>query len=244
MSNVKIPLIGISLDYETSKTYANYPWYALRENYITAITSKNAHCILLPYDLDAVDHYLQIIDGIVITGGNFDVDPSYYGADRNKHTMPKDNRTKFEFAITKKAIKMNMPLLGICGGEQLLNVVMNGTLIQHIPDEVSNHLIHEQSEAKHILTHSIKINPKSKFANIVGAENMMVNSTHHQAVKEIGQDLIICANAPDGVIEAIEHEYNDFCIGVQWHPEYESSTQDKALFSAFITASNQYLNGK
>lgn len=234
---MKKPIIGITLDYETTETYSKYPWYALRENYITAIEKSGGIPLPLPHEVSLVDEYFSMIDGLVITGGNFDVDPKYYGEEiSSERVVLKDKRTQFEFAICKKAIENNLPILGICGGEQLLNVVMGGSLIQHIPDEVDTNIDHEQKTPKHLPSHEVLVEKNTLLHAITKLEKFNVNSTHHQAVKNIGKGVIVSAKAPDGVIEAIEKSNHKFCLCVQWHPEYYEQEHDKKIFESFIQA--------
>lgn len=234
---MKIPVIGFTLDWRESGTYSNYPWYALRENYCTAIAQEGALPVLLPFDLDKIEAYLDLIDGLIVTGGDFDVDPAYYGeVSRHERVVPIKKRTEFEYIIVKKALGRNMPILGICGGHQLMNVVLGGTLIQHIPDEVVSDLFHEQPNPRHEPGHYIDIQPGTLLHNITHQTRAHVNSAHHQAVKATGEGVMINAYAPDGVIEGIEHPGYKFCVGVQWHPEFILSPFDKSIFEAFVKA--------
>ncbi|ETN97457.1 gamma-glutamyl-gamma-aminobutyrate hydrolase [Reticulomyxa filosa] len=163
-----IPVIGITLDHETSTTYSNYPWYALRENYVTSIESLGGIPLLLPYTIGKEGLYLNIIDGLLITGGNFDINPSFYQEEVNSDKVVlKDKRTEFEFNITKQAIERKIPILGVCGGQQLLNVILGGSLIQHIPDYIDSSIQHEQTEPKHLPTHTIEIEEDTFLFNIL-----------------------------------------------------------------------------
>ena len=167
-----------------------------------------------------IDKFIAIIDGIIITGGDFDIDPKIYGETIiSEKVSTKDDRTKFEFEITKKAIKIGLPILGICGGQQLLNVVLGGTLIQHIPDSIKGEINHEQPNPRDEPSHQIDIIKNTKLHKITNTEKMFVNSAHHQAVK-IRKGLIVNSSSKDGVIEGIEKPDVEFCIGVQWHPEF------------------------
>src|ERR1700746_1792306 len=131
------PGIGLTLDHEPPGGYSKFPWYAIRENYCNAVRHAGGLPILLPHDPDAAAAYLDQIDGLIVTGGGFDVDPALFGAaTRHPTVKTKDRRTAFELAAARGALARAMPVLGICGGQQLLNVVLGGTLIQHIPDEV------------------------------------------------------------------------------------------------------------
>jgi putative glutamine amidotransferase len=238
---VNRPIIGITLDHEKPGGYSNYPWYALRESYFNAIYNQGGLPIALPYHPDLAEQYFKMINGLVITGGNFDIDPSLYGEKiTSDKVITKDIRTNFEIAITNLALKNQMPILGICGGHQLINVILGGSLIQHIPDSVPNCLIHEQPEPKHLPWHDIMITSGSLLHKITGFTTIKVNSTHHQAIKEAAPEMLVCAIAADGVIEAIEHKTHPFCLGVEWHPEYENIAADSAIFKSFINATIKY----
>lgn len=231
------PVIGITLDSEAPGGYSNLPWYALRENYADAVAAAGGLPLPLPHEPDRAAEYLDLIDGLVITGGAFDVDPSLFGAgERHPTVVTKDRRTAFELAVTRGAIERDLPILGICGGQQLLHVVLGGQLIQHIPDEVPEALAHEQPNPRDEPGHSVAVKPGTLLHRIVGTERLDVNSAHHQAAKGEPDGVIINAVAPDGVIEGIEAVDRTFCIGVQWHPEYGVSAGDAAIFQAFIKA--------
>lgn len=231
------PIVGITLDSEQPGGYSKFPWYAVRENYCGAITGAGGLPLPLPHEPDIAESYLDTIDALVITGGAFDVDPSLFG-DTTRHdtVITKDRRTNFEIAVTRGAIARDMPVLGICGGQQLLNVVLGGTLIQHIPDEVADALAHEQPNPRDEAGHDVTVSPGTLLHKITGTETMSVNSAHHQAVRTIGEDVVIDAVAPDGVIEGIELPGKRFCLGVQWHPEFCIDPGDSKIFDAFIEA--------
>ena len=231
------PVIGLTLDHEPTGGYSKQPWYALRENYCAAVAAAGGLPVLLPHEPARATEYLDILDGLIVTGGAFDVDPKLFGA-KTKHesVSTKDRRTAFELAICKDALEADTPILGICGGEQLLNVALGGTLIQHIPDEVKNALAHEQPNPRTEPGHSVAIAKNSLLHRITGALQLEVNSAHHQAVKDVAPGMVADAVAPDGVIEGVEDPKRRFCLGVQWHPEYLLSEGDKRIFSAFIAA--------
>jgi putative glutamine amidotransferase len=234
----KAPIsVGITLDYETNGGYSKLPWYALRENYCAAVSGLGALPIPLPHEVEQVDSYLDLIDGLIITGGAFDVSPEYYG-DQAKHekTSTKDRRTQFEFAITRGAIERKIPVLGICGGEQLLNVVLGGTLIQHIPDTVKNALEHEQKNPRTEPGHLVKVVAGTLLHKIVGKNTVNVNTAHHQAIAKPAPGTVVNATTSDGVIEGIELPSHPFCLGVQWHPEYHVDPTDENIFKAFLDA--------
>src|SRR6185437_10802005 len=190
------PIIGLTLDREPPGGYSKtHPWYALRENYCTAIAAA-----------------------------------------RGASVTTKDRRTAFELAITRGAVASDRPVLGICGGQQLLNVALGGTLVQHIPDEIPGALAHEQPNPRSEPGHRVRLLPGTLLRRIAEADELPVNSAHHQAVKEPAPGLVVDAVAEDGVIEGIEDPRRRFCLGVQWHPEYLLSDGDARLFAAFIAA--------
>ncbi len=231
------PVIGITLDSEETGGYAKLPWYALRKNYSEAVVRAGGLPVHLGHEPELAADILDLVDGLVVTGGAFDVDPALFGAaDRHPSVILKTRRTAFELAIVKGALERDLPILGICGGQQLLNVALGGTLIQHIPDEVAGALAHEQPNPRTEPGHEVKVLAGSKLAAIVGAGHIPVNSAHHQAVKTVAPGCAPCAVASDGVIEAIEDPRRRFCVGVQWHPEYDISPADAALFRALVQA--------
>ncbi len=234
------PVIGVTLDSEPAGGYAKLPWYALRENYCDVLADAGAAPIALPHEPELVDRYLELIDGLVVTGGAFDVDPGLYGAaERHSTVKLKERRTRFEWAITKGAVERDLPLLGICGGQQLLNVVLGGTLIQHIPDALPEALAHEQPNPRTEPGHEVIVEPGTLLHRLTGAERLSVNSAHHQAAEAVGPRIIVSGRAPDGVIEAIEDPRRTFCLGVQWHPEYRIDRGDAAIVRALVAAAGR-----
>ena len=231
------PVIGVTLDGEPAGGYAKMPWYALRENYMDVLSAAGAAPVALPHDLDRVDDYLDLLDGLVVTGGAFDVDPALYGGGPRHATVTlKERRTRFEWAITEGSLALDLPILGICGGQQLLNVVLGGGLIQHIPDRVPDALPHEQPNPRDQPGHEVSVLPGSLLHRVTGAATLNVNSAHHQAADGVGPGVVVSAQAPDGVVEAIERPASRFCLGVQWHPEYLVDPGDAKIVAAFVEA--------
>ena len=231
---MKKPIIGVTLDNEESGSYSKFPWYAIRINYINSIVSSNGIPLMLPSKPELADYYFNLIDGVLITGGDFDIDPKLYGEKKSKNVVRVDKpRTDFEIKIARLALKKNKPILGICGGQQLLNVALNGSLIQHI---TKTNIKHEQVQPRNKATHKVQVNLKSKLYKIVKKKEFRVNSAHHQAIKKIGKKLDINAIAEDGIIEGIESKNHKFFIGIQWHPEFLITNCDKRIFKAFIKA--------
>ncbi len=231
------PVIGITVDAEPAGGYSKFPWFALRRNYCDAVARAGGVPLLLPHAPEHGDRYLSLIDGLIISGGAFDVDPRLFGADVVHPTVQtKDERTAFEIAMTRGALARDLPLLGICGGQQLLHVLLGGTLIQHIPDTIEDALAHEQPNPRDEPGHTVRIIPGTRLRAIVGVDELAVNSAHHQAAGDAPPGVVVNAMAPDGVIEGIEAESRRFCIGVQWHPEFGLNSGDLRLFSALIAA--------
>jgi putative glutamine amidotransferase len=243
----KKPLIGIVPDYRegSEKGYSVRNYYALRANHVEMINQAGGAAVILTYDYDLIDSYLDAIDGLMIVGGYFDINPKRYG-DEEIHESVKLNevRENFEEAIVSKALKSNLPYFGICNGMQLLNVLNGGKVIQHIPDE-ENFINHEQSHIAgfnnyETAYHDILIEKSSRLFAIIGQEKIKTNSSHHQAAKHVGRGLNICARAEDGIIEAIENPNHPFCLGVQWHPEFNCSKADEKLFIEFVKAAQNF----
>lgn len=231
------PAIGVTLDSEPPGGYAKQPWYALRENYCDVLAEVGGLPLALPHEPDLVEDYLARLDGLVITGGAFDIDPALYGAaERHATVRLKERRTRFEWAITERALALDLPILGICGGQQLLNVVLGGRLIQHIPDAVPDALPHEQPNPRTEPGHEVLVEPGTLLHRLTRAERLLVNSAHHQAAETVGPGIVVSGRAPDGVIEAIEDPRRRFCLGVQWHPEYRIDAGDTAILEGFVAA--------
>ncbi len=231
------PLIGLTLDTEEAGGWSRLPWYALRRNYFSAVAQHGALPVALPHHATLAAEYVAALDGLLVTGGAFDVDPALWGdeAVHPKVTL-KPGRTDFELAATRAALAAGKPVLGICGGQQLLAVALGATLIQHIPDAVPGALPHEQPNPRDQPGHAVRIAPGTLLADIVGVGEMHVNSAHHQAVREVRGATVVNATAPDGVIEGIESRAHRFALGVQWHPEYGVDPADERILAAFVDA--------
>ena len=182
---------------------------------------------------------LDRLDGILVTGGNFDIDPSLYG-EKPLGALGeiKKERTEFELELISLALERDLPLLGVCGGQQAINVALGGSLYQDIATQVPDATEHQQKAPKAHSSHSIRIHPGTKLHQIVGRRVLEVNTTHHQAVKRPGRGLITNATAEDGIIEGIESKNHSLVLGVQWHPEFltEGDVSQRNIFSSLISA--------
>lgn len=231
------PLVGITLDSEEPGGWSRYPWYALRQNYASAVAEAGGLPVALPHDAALAEAWLDRLDALIVTGGAFDIDPAIYGESETHETVTlKTGRTAAELALLRGALARDLPVLGICGGEQLMAVALGGTLVQHIPESFPEALAHEQKTRHDEPGHAVAVTPGSLLARITGTTEMLVNTSHHQAVRSVPEGVIINAIAPDGVIEGVEDPRYRFCLGVQWHPEFHTDQGDARIFAALIEA--------
>ena len=232
------PLIAITPDLSQSTGRPGRPpspRYELKVAYADAVLAAGGLPVVLPYAEDeaAPAEAVARCDGLVITGGAFDIPPELYGAKPGGRLGPiKPGRTAYEPRVLRAALEADKPVLGVCGGMQLLAVELGGTLFQHIADEVPGALDHEQKHDPRQPGHAVRILPGTMLEAIVGGAELEVNSTHHQAVREPGRARI-CAVSPDRVIEAIELP-GKFALGVQWHPELLEGPGHLALYRALV----------
>jgi putative glutamine amidotransferase len=228
------PVIALTLDYEQPGGYSKLPWYALRENYCSAVVRAGGLPILLPHEPEQVAAYLDRLDGLVVTGGAFDVDPALFGAaTRHAAVTTKDRRTQFELAITRAALAADKPVLGICGGQQLLNVALGGTLVQHLPDDVG-HTDHRRSLGSFDnADHDVRLAPGSLAARACGELRHATKSHHHQAVDALGDGIAATGwSVLDDLVEAIEVPEAHWALGVQWHPEVDPRSRVVRAFAS------------
>src|SRR6202167_6299929 len=189
---------------------------------------------------------LDSLDGLLLTGGT-DVNPVHYGQGRLRDSeSPDDERDALELRLVREALAADLPVLGICRGLQLLNVALDGSLIQHLANTPVHQVRPKGAESGwHPAAHQIRVEPNTRLAEIIGAGEHEVNSRHHQAVDRLGRGLIVSARSEDGVIEGIEKAGAAFAVGVQWHPEDRifASEADRKLFTAFAEAMSRSLAG-
>ncbi len=229
------PRIGVTLDVDSERQR-----YEIQQAYLDAVLGAGGLPILLPHAQPVAAAYLALLDGLVVSGGDFDVPPELYGEARREACGPaKPERTRFEKELVEAALAGGLPVLGICGGMQLLNVVRGGTLHQDLRTDAGI-TGHEQPPPKDLPTHAIKLASGTLLARLLGAggPEHRVNSTHHQAVKDPGIGVLVAATAPDGVIEAIELPDLTFAMGVQWHPEavVKHDRRQAGIFAGLVEA--------
>lgn len=237
------PVIGITPDYSDgvrkNSRSRGEPTYFLRARYVEAIKDLGGIPFLLPILKTSAlqSDLLKRIDGLLITGSGPDLDPRLYGErPKARFKIMSGKRAGFELGLAQRALERNLPVLGICGGLQLLNVAMGGSLIQDIPAQTEEPLSHRQDSAATRPSHSVTIIPKTRLSRILRVGRLRVNSSHHQAAKRVASGLVVCAVAPDGIIEALESPVHRFVIGVQWHPEflYRKDEVSRRLFRSFL----------
>ena len=238
------PLIGVT----TSITVGREPERAyLNSAYMAAIQEAGGIPVPIPPQLEerAQKEIFAILDGFLLTGGG-DMDPATFNEAPHPtlyEVAPK--RDRLEIALVRSALEMRKPLLAVCRGIQVLNVALGGSLFQDVASDPGTQIQHQQEKdgkPRNEPTHPVKIVAGSRLAQVLGATELLVNSMHHQAVKEPGRGLVPVAFAPDMVVEGVEPEDPDpnrFLLGIQWHPEELTRTDPSArrLFSALVDAS-------
>lgn len=223
------PIIGLS-----PRTKNENGEYSIKEKYMNYIKKIGGEPIVLQPLLTSVRSYVDKVDGILLLGDRKDIHPSFYneGVIYERDFM-EDSLVRFEIALVKEAKSQDKPVLAICYGHQLLNVVFDGTLYQSIPDHVNKIINHQKSKDT---MHEITIKEDTLLHRILKEEKTIVNSNHHQGIRDVGKELKACAFSEDGLCEAIEHEKAYFILGVQWHPERLKKKSSSKLFKAFINA--------
>lgn len=238
----KRPIIGITT-YRKQSRDTNRAMFGLMRDYVQAVTNGGGVPLLIPLGL-AEEDLLQIVerlDGLVLPGGG-DIEPEYYnGSPHVKLRGIDPDRDRVEIYVAQQATRLKKPFLAICRGHQILNVALGGTMWEDLasqyPDAI-NHDFYDQGK-RNDLPHSVNVFPDSRLATILGGGSIMVNSLHHQGVRNIAPELMVTAVAPDGLVEGLEVSGNPFGIGVQWHPEnlIEDDPAMLALFESLVVAS-------
>lgn len=237
-----MPVIGISAGYVRHNDFIEGSY--IHQDFVNSISKNGGLPIIIPFeDKKIAIETLKLCNGIMISGGE-DIHPKFYGQEPNIHLgtlIPE--RDEVEISMVKYAIEHDVPLFAICRGLQILNVALGGTLFQDIPSQIHEPIQHFQKGYHlHLETHSILIKKESKLFKILGEETVRVNSFHHQAIDRLGENLKTVALSTDGVIEAVEHIDHFFAMGVQFHPEFMTCTNNplmNKLFSNFIELAYQ-----
>jgi putative glutamine amidotransferase len=239
------PIIGItSSPTEDVRPWATFKKQAVSDDYIDAVAAAGGVPILLPSLATEVERYLELVDGLLLTGGA-DFDPARFGdADVHPTTYGIDERRDaFEIDLIRGAVERDIPIFGICRGIQALNVALGGTLVQDIPSQhpVQIGFAHRQNEtghAPHEPSHPVDLTPAGIAADFFTASRLEVNSFHHQAIANLAPDLQSVATAPEGFVEAVCHAGPRWVLGVQWHPEmmFKHHPEHLKPFQALVDA--------
>lgn len=201
----------------------------IQQHYVRGVTGSGARAVVLPPD-EATADVLTRLDGLLLTGGP-DIDARLFGQEPHPEAeQPSGIRDRAELALLRAALALDLPVLGVCRGLQLMAVEYGGTLHQHLPDVVG-HDGHSPNSGE-FATHEVTFAEGTLAFGIYG-RRARLNSHHHQAVAHAGPGLVVSGRAGDGVIEAAEDPARRFVLGVQWHPEVSG---DDALFGAFVAA--------
>jgi len=236
------PLIGITAGHRPLKS--NRTSTSLPREYAQAVELAGGLPVILP--LDQPEPYYQSIlsrlDGLLFSGGG-DIRPERYGSTPHPLVAGVDpDRDRVELLLLNLTYRMNLPILGICRGLQLINAGLGGTLYEDICDQHLGAIKHQYSdnEGRSYRPHNVEVKPGSRLENILGSRSVPVNSLHHQGIRVLAPGLTATAHAPDGIIEGIEAEAKAFVLAVQWHPEcLQDDPVMRAIFEALVEASTR-----
>jgi putative glutamine amidotransferase len=237
------PLIGITTHRRDSDE-GKQDVFGLMYYYVESVRRNGGLPVMIPLGLDDSElrQLFERLDGMVISGGG-DIDPRFMGVEKHETMYGIDpDRDRIEFNLIHWAVKEEKPFLGICRGAQVFNVAMGGTLYGDIASDAPNPPLKHNwfpGYPRDKIAHPISVSEDSRLANVLGSPLVEVNSLHHQAVKEAAPGLEVAAQAPDGIIEAIELRAHKFALGVQWHPEcLQDRPEMRGLFAELVKAAS------
>jgi putative glutamine amidotransferase len=232
----RVPLIGITSDvYFNEESRPPRETFILDSTNVRTLRAFGATPVLLPPEPACVPAYLELCDGLIVSGGGYQFQvPQLF---RHDGTEPaeKERRFLFEAALLRGAIERNLPVLAECGGFQVLNHVTGGELVVVLADarpEWAQHL----GPAANQGVHPVRVRPGTLLARSAGVEGFTTNSLHRQGVVKTGAAALACATTDDGIVEAIEVPGQRFCLGMQWHPEFLIDEAERRIFQAFVEA--------
>jgi len=231
----QMPLIGITSVHKVDSEKKAAPSVSVCFSYVRAVLESGGAPVILPTidSEEVMRRYVDELDGLVLIGGA-DIPPSVYGQEPHETVrVMTRQRYDFESELIPLWLATGKPVLGVCLGMQFANVASGGSMIQDIPSQVGKKVNHRCKAELHL----VRIEPGSKLRKILGSDEAMVFSSHHQAVREIGRNLRVVAHSPDGVVEALERVDGGFGLFVQWHPEVmKNAVHRKAIYGALIRA--------
>jgi putative glutamine amidotransferase len=236
------PLIGIGSDIAQKEGQRDRAF--AYTTYVDSLRRAGAVPVLIPPQPENASELVQDLDGLLLAGGD-DCDPALYGEARHPSVEPMDpRRQSSDLTLARAARERGIPTLGICLGVQVMNVAAGGTLIQDIASAVESDIDHA-SEPSDRHRHEVLVESGTRLGSILGARELEVNSSHHQAIGKVAAGLRVTAHAPDGIIEGLEDPAHPFYLGVQWHPEDMAREESaSALFGAFVDAARKYAEQK
>jgi putative glutamine amidotransferase len=230
------PVVGITTYAEQGVSWGAWtlPAALVPLSYVEAIEHAGGRALLVPPSANAVDETLDALDGLILSGGN-DLSPDTYGAEPHPETTGTvPERDRGELALLRAALDRDMPVLAVCRGSQVLNVLRGGDLVQHLPDVVG-HERHKHTPGV-FADHGVELVPGTRLAEVLGSR-APVKSHHHQGFGRLGEGLRVAAHADDGTVGALEDPDRSFALGVLWHPE---EGEDFELFHALVEESARY----
>jgi putative glutamine amidotransferase len=236
------PIIGITPSpvQETSPAFADVTIYRMTNTYTSAVeTAGGIPVVLPPTDPSAAAQVVARLDALLLSGGG-DIRPSRYGDTGPQHEKTygiSDERDAWEDALLEAAFAIDLPVLCICRGIQVLNVFCGGTLWQDVPTEMPGAQSHTQPDGgSHMTAHPVAAS--GLLASVYGMDEVGTNSFHHQGIKDVGAGLVTCGTTPDGLVEAVEMLEHSFVLGMQWHPEgmFAKRPEHEAPFRALVSA--------
>src|SRR3954452_9653193 len=236
------PLIGIGSDVLQKQGERERAFVYM--TYVESLKRAGAVPVVIPPQPENAAELAETLDGILLAGGG-GCDPAENGEEKHPSCEPMDpRRQKNDLGLARLARERGIPTLGVCLGVQVMNVAAGGTLIQDIASSVDTDIDHA-SEPSDRHRHDVHIDSSTKLGRILGAQELNVNSSHHQAIGRVADGLRVTAKAPDGIVEALEDPSHPFYVGVQWHPEDMPGEESaKAIFGAFVDAARAHAREK
>ena len=239
---LKRPLIGVTMGREKSQRFFGLNLFIMNQTYVRSLEVLGALPVMVPLHMSeaTLRGIFERLDGVFLPGGE-DIDPTNYGEERHPLLGATDKeRDRTELLLTRWAIETGMPVLGVCRGVQMINVACGGSLFQdlHSADpDLDKHDYFPPSFERYRISHQVNVEPDSRLAQAMGHKHE-VNSMHHQGIDRVGYGLRVVARAEDGLPEALEAPALPFAVGVQWHPEELSKTDQMStnLFYNFVHA--------
>jgi putative glutamine amidotransferase len=242
------PRIAVSLSFEAPDPnrhlFKGKPLQYIEQEMVLSVFEAEGIPLLVPFwgpNLSVkFSEVLEGFHGLLLTGG-VDISPESYGEKPLHEDWEGDiERDRYEIGLIREAIRLGLPILGVCRGCQLINVALEGDLYQDLDTDIPQGLKHRDQEVYDQLLHPIELESRSllgELGGLGGGSSVEVNSIHHQAIKNVGVGLRVVARAPDGVVEAVEVD-RGFLLGVQWHPEWlpQEHPLGRKVFKSFIKA--------